>query len=45
MFKVIINGVEQEGTYTYKECGEKTAELLRMMGSVTIEFKRTYKEE
>ena len=44
MFKVIINGVEQDGTYTYKECGEKTAELLRVMGSMTIEYKRIKEE-
>ena len=39
MYKVIINGVEQDGEYTAEECGEKTTQLLRLMGSATIEYK------
>lgn len=44
-FKVIINGVVQQGTYTAEECGDKTCQLLRMMGSVTIEYKRVRSTE
>ena len=44
-FKVIINGVEQQGTFTAEECGDKTCQLLRMMGSVTIEYKRVRSTE
>lgn len=39
-FKVVINGVEQQGTFSAEECGEKTAILLKMMGSVTVEYRR-----
>ena len=45
MFKVIINGVEQEGVFSHEECGEKTAMLLSMMGSVTIQFVRVNGKE
>jgi len=40
MFKVIINGVEQQGTFSAEDCGDKTCQLLRIYGSVTIEFKK-----
>ena len=39
-FKVTINGVEQQGVYSPEECGDKTCQLLRMMGSVTVDYKR-----
>lgn len=45
MFKVIINGVEQEGEFTPDECGEKTGELLKLMGGVTIQFVRVDKKK
>lgn len=39
MYKVTINGVEQEGEFTPDECGEKTGVLLKLMsGVVTIQF-------
>lgn len=45
MYKVIINGVEQEGVFTPDECGEKTGELLKLMGGVTIQFVRVNKKK
>lgn len=45
MFKVILQGVPQEGTYTAEECGTKTEALLNLMGSAKIEFVAVYEED